>query len=201
MGLSMTSWPILSLMIFIPIFGAIIISLIGGERKTVDKNSKMVALWTSLVVLVLSIFAWISFPSGDGFYFVEELDLIKSIGLSYRLGLDGISLVFVLLSAFLVPICILASWKSITFRVREYMILFLILEALIVGTFSSLDLILFYIFFEALLIPMFLIIGIWGGPERVYAAFKFFLYTLAGSVLFLIAITVSYTHLTLPTKA
>ena len=188
MGHSMTSWPILSLMIFIPIFGAIIISLIGGERKTVDKNSKMVALWTSLVVLVLSIFAWISFPSGDGFYFVEELDLIKSIGLSYRLGLDGISLVFVLLSAFLVPICILASWKSITFRVREYMILFLILEALIVGTFSSLDLILFYIFFEALLIPMFLIIGIWGGPERVYAAFKFFLYTLAGSVLFLIAI-------------
>ena len=186
----MTGWPILSLMIFIPVFGAIIISLIGGDEKTVFNNSRIVALWTSLVVLLLSILAWITIPSDGNFYFVEEIDFISSIGLSYRLGIDGISLVFILLSTFLIPLCILISWKSITYRVREYMILFLILETLMIGTFCALDLILFYIFFEALLIPMFLIIGIWGGPRRVYAAFKFFLYTLGGSVLFLIAIIV-----------
>ena len=186
----MTGWPILSLMIFIPLFGAIIISLIGGNEKTVFNNSRIVALWTSLVVLILSILAWITIPSDGNFYFVEEIDFISSIGLSYRLGIDGISLVFILLSTFLIPLCILISWKSITYRVREYMILFLILETLMIGTFCALDLILFYIFFEALLIPMFLIIGIWGGPRRVYAAFKFFLYTLGGSVLFLIAIIV-----------
>ena len=186
----MTGWPILSLMIFIPVFGAIIISLIGGDEKTVFNNSRIVALWTSLVVLLLSILAWITIPSDGNFYFVEEIDFISSIGLSYRLGIDGISLVFILLSTFLIPLCILISWKSITYRVREYMILFLILETLMIGTFCALDLILFYIFFEALLIPMFLIIGIWGGPRRVYAAFKFFLYTLVGSVLFLIAIIV-----------
>tara|TARA_B100001179_G_scaffold154390_1_gene112562 strand:- start:1331 stop:2815 length:1485 start_codon:yes stop_codon:yes gene_type:complete len=186
----MTGWPILSLMIFIPLFGAIIISLIGGDEKTVFNNSRIVALWTSLVVLLLSILAWITIPSDGNFYFVEEIDFISSIGLSYRLGIDGISLVFILLSTFLIPLCILISWKSITYRVREYMILFLILETLMIGTFCALDLILFYIFFEALLIPMFLIIGIWGGPRRVYAAFKFFLYTLGGSVLFLIAIIV-----------
>ena len=186
----MTGWPILSLMIFIPVFGAIIISLIGGNEKTVFNNSRIVALWTSLVVLLLSILAWITIPSDGNFYFVEEIDFISSIGLSYRLGIDGISLVFILLSTFLIPLCILISWKSITYRVREYMILFLILETLMIGTFCALDLILFYIFFESLLIPMFLIIGIWGGPRRVYAAFKFFLYTLGGSVLFLIAIIV-----------
>ena len=186
----MTGWPILSLMIFIPVFGAIIISLIGGDEKTVFNNSRIVALWTSMVVLLLSILAWITIPSDGNFYFVEEIDFISSIGLSYRLGIDGISLVFILLSTFLIPLCILISWKSITYRVREYMILFLILEALMIGTFCALDLILFYIFFESLLIPMFLIIGIWGGPRRVYAAFKFFLYTLGGSVLFLIAIIV-----------
>ena len=186
----MTGWPILSLMIFIPVFGAIIISLIGGNEKTIFNNSRIVALWTSLVVLILSILAWITIPSDGNFYFVEEIDFISSIGLSYRLGVDGISLVFILLSTFLIPLCILISWKSITYRVREYMILFLILETLMIGTFCALDLILFYIFFESLLIPMFLIIGIWGGPRRVYAAFKFFLYTLGGSVLFLIAIIV-----------
>ena len=186
----MTGWPILSLMIFIPLFGAIIISLIGGNEKTIFNNSRIVALWTSLVVLLLSILAWITIPSDGNFYFVEEIDFISSIGLSYRLGVDGISLVFILLSTFLIPLCILISWKSITYRVREYMILFLILETLMIGTFCALDLILFYIFFESLLIPMFLIIGIWGGPRRVYAAFKFFLYTLGGSVLFLIAIIV-----------
>ena len=186
----MTGWPILSLMIFIPVFGAIIISLIGGDEKTVFNNSRIVALWTSMVVLLLSILAWITIPSDGNFYFVEEIDFISSIGLSYRLGIDGISLVFILLSTFLIPLCILISWKSITYRVREYMILFLILETLMIGTFCALDLILFYIFFESLLIPMFLIIGIWGGPRRVYAAFKFFLYTLGGSVLFLIAIIV-----------
>ena len=186
----MTSWPILSLMIFIPLFGAFFISLIDGDERTVNKNTKMVAMWTSIVVFILSIFVWINFPISSGFHFVEEVSLFSSLGISYRLGIDGISMLFVVLSAFLVPICILASWKSIKFRVKEYMILFLLLESLMIGTFCALDLLLFYIFFESLLIPMFLIIGIWGGPRRVYAAFKFFLYTLAGSVLFLIAIIV-----------
>jgi len=186
----MTSWPILSLMIFIPLFGAFFISLIDGDERTVNKNTKMVAMWTSIVVFILSIFVWVSFPESSGFHFVEEVSLFSSLGISYRLGIDGISMLFVVLSAFLIPICILASWKSIKFRVKEYMILFLLLESLMIGTFCALDLLLFYIFFEALLIPMFLIIGIWGGPRRVYAAFKFFLYTLAGSVLFLIAIII-----------
>ena len=186
----MTSWPILSLMIFIPLFGAFFISLVDGDERTIIKNTKMVAMWTSVVVLILSIFVWVNFPLSSGFHFVEEVTLFSSLGISYRLGIDGISMLFVALSAFLVPICILASWKSIKFRVKEYMILFLLLESLMIGTFCALDLLLFYIFFEALLIPMFLIIGIWGGPRRVYAAFKFFLYTLAGSVLFLIAIIV-----------
>jgi NADH-quinone oxidoreductase subunit M len=184
----MSSWPILSLMIFIPLFGAFFISLVDGDEKTVFKNTKMVALWTSLVVFILSLFLWLNFPQSTGFHFLEEVKLFSAIGISYRLGLDGISLLFVVLSAFLVPVCILASWKSIKVRVKEYMILFLLLETLMIGTFCALDLLLFYIFFEALLIPMFLIIGIWGGPRRIYAAFKFFLYTLAGSVLFLIAI-------------
>ena len=186
----MTSWPILSLMIFIPLFGAFFISLIDGAEKTVIKNTKMVAMWTSIVVFILSIFIWINFPQTSGFHYIEEVSLFSSIGVSYRLGLDGISMLFVVLSAFLIPICILASWKSITFRIKEYMILFLVLESLMIGTFCALDLLLFYIFFEALLIPMFLIIGIWGGPRKIYAAFKFFLFTLAGSVLFLIAIIV-----------
>ena len=186
----MTSWPILSLMIFIPLFGAFFISLIDGDEKTIIKNTKMVAMWTSLVVFILAVFVWINFPNSNGFHFIEEVSLFSAIGVSYRLGIDGISMLFVVLSAFLVPICILASWKSIKTRVKEYMILFLLLETLMIGTFCALDLLLFYIFFEALLIPMFLIIGIWGGPRRIYAAFKFFLYTLAGSVLFLIAIII-----------
>ena len=184
----MTSWPILSLMIFIPLFGAFFISLIDGDEKTIIKNTKMVAMWTSLVVFILAVFVWINFPNSNGFHFIEEVSLFSAIGVSYRLGIDGISMLFVVLSAFLVPICILASWKSIKTRVKEYMILFLLLETLMIGTFCALDLLLFYIFFEALLIPMFLIIGIWGGPRRIYAAFKFFLYTLLGSVLMLIAI-------------
>ena len=186
----MSSWPILSLMIFIPIFGAFFISLIDGEEKIVIKNTKMVALWTSLVVFILSLFLWLNFPKTNGFHFIEEVNLFSAAGISYRLGIDGISMLFIVLSAFLVPVCILASWKSIVIRVKEYMILFLLLETLMIGTFCALDLLLFYIFFEALLIPMFLIIGIWGGPRRIYAAFKFFLYTLAGSVLFLIAIII-----------
>jgi len=184
----MTNWPILSLMIFIPLFGAFIIGLIDGEDKAIIKNSKMVAIWTSLVVFILSLFMWLVFPNSSGFYFIEEVPILSSLGIFYRLGIDGISMLFIVLSAFLTPICILASWKSVKERIKEYMILFLILESLMIGTFSALDLLLFYIFFEALLIPMFLIIGIWGGPRRIYAAFKFFFYTLAGSVLFLIAI-------------
>ena len=145
----MTSWPILSLMIFIPLFGAFFISLVDGDERTIIKNTKMVAMWTSVVVLILSIFVWVNFPLSSGFHFVEEVTLFSSLGISYRLGIDGISMLFVALSAFLVPICILASWKSIKFRVKEYMILFLLLESLMIGTFCALDLLLFYIFFKS----------------------------------------------------
>src|SRR5690606_33330515 len=132
--------------------------------------------------------------SGE-FQFVQQVEWLPALGLQYKMGVDGISLYFVLLSTFLTPLCILASWHSIKSRVKEYMIAFLVLETLMIGTFCALDTILFYVFFEAVLIPMFLIIGIWGGPRRVYSAFKFFLYTLLGSVLMLVALLYLYFEL------
>ena len=142
---------------------------------------------------MLSLFIWINFDTATAdFQFVERLEWMPAFNISYHMGVDGISMLFVLLTTLLTPICILASWQSITDRVREYMIAFLVMEGMMVGTFSALDLVLFYIFYESVLIPMFLIIGVWGGPRRVYSAFKFFLYTLAGSVLMLLAILTMY---------
>ncbi len=187
------SWPLLSLVTFLPLVGALFIFLIRGEAAVVARNARYVALWTSLITFALSLFIWFDFARGTAdFQFVEDVEWIPALGIGYRLGLDGISMPFVLLSTLLTPICVLASWEAITVRVKEYMIAFLVLETLMVGMFCALDLLVFYIFFEGVLIPMFLIIGVWGGQRRVYAAFKFFLYTLAGSVLMLIALLVIY---------
>jgi NADH-quinone oxidoreductase subunit M len=189
----MIDFPILSLVTFLPTVGAIAILLIRGDEETVARNARATALWTSLATFVASIFLWTGFDSSTAnFQFVEKVAWIPSFGITYHMGVDGISVFFVLLSTFLTPLCVLASWEAIRTRVKEYMIAFLVLETLMVGMFCALDFVLFYIFFEGVLIPMFLIIGIWGGARRVYAAFKFFLYTLTGSVLMLIAILAIY---------
>ena len=185
------SWPILSTVTFLPLLGALLIVALRGGDEAADRNARFIALWTTLVTFALSLLLWRDFdPTTAQFQFVERrawLGVIK-----FHMGVDGISLPFVLLTALLMPLCILASWQSITERVKEYMIAFLALETLMLGVFTSLDLVLFYLFFEGGLIPMFLIIGIWGGPRRVYASFKFFLYTLAGSLLMLLAIMAIY---------
>ena len=189
----MSHFPILSLVTFLPMVGAVFILTIRGEDEVVSRNARNVALWTSMITFVLSLFLWINFDASKaGFQFEERMDWMPAFDISYHMGVDGISMLFVLLTTLLTPICILASWKSITERVREYMIVFLVMEGMMVGTFSALDLVLFYLFYEAVLIPMFLLIGVWGGPRRVYSAFKFFLYTLAGSVLMLLAILTMY---------
>tara|TARA_A100001037_G_scaffold38742_1_gene29786 strand:- start:1350 stop:2864 length:1515 start_codon:yes stop_codon:yes gene_type:complete len=189
----MYDFPILSLTTFLPLVGALAILLIRGDADSVARNARATALWTSLATFIVSIFLWIGFDNSTAdFQFVEKVAWVPSFGLNYHMGVDGISLFFVLLSTFLTPLCILSSWEAISHRVKEYMIAFLVLETLMVGMFCALDFVLFYVFFEAVLIPMFLIIGVWGGGRRVYAAFKFFLYTLTGSVLMLIAILVIY---------
>ena len=189
----MSEWPILGLTTFLPTIGALFILVIRGDAPTVARNARMTALWTSLTTLVLSLYLWIGFDTANpGFQFVERAEWIPSMGISYHMGVDGISVLFVILSTFLTPLCILASWEAIQSRVKEYMIAFLLLETFMVGMFCALDFVLFYIFFEGVLIPMFLIIGVWGGANRVYAAFKFFLFTLTGSVLMLVAILVIY---------
>lgn len=191
----MSNWPILSLTIFLPLLGAAFIACVRGTPDVVARNARAVALWTSLITFVLSLFLWTGFDRGNpGFQFVERSEWMPGYGIAYHVGVDGISVLFVLLSTFLTPLCILASWESIRERVKEYMIAFLILETLMVGMFCSLDFVLFYLFFEGVLIPMFLIIGIWGGARRVYSAFKFFLFTLGGSVLMLLALLAIYFH-------
>ncbi|MBI1208263.1 MAG: NADH-quinone oxidoreductase subunit M [Azospirillum sp.] len=189
----MAGWPILSLTTFLPLVGAAFILMIRGEPDVVIRNSRNVALWTTLVTFLLSLFIWINFdPTTAAFQMVEKADWIPAFKISYHMGVDGISMLFVILSTFLMPLCILASWDSIKVHVKEYMVAFLILETMMVGMFCALDFLAFYMFFEGVLIPMFVIIGIWGGPRRVYSAFKFFLYTLLGSVLMLLAILVIY---------
>jgi len=188
-----TDWPILSLVIFLPTVGALFVFIVRGDERTVARNARMTALWTSLITFALSLGIWIDFDNSTAsFQFVERAEWIPVLGASYHLGVDGISMLFVILSTFLTPLCVLASWEAIQTRVKEYMIAFLLLETFMVGMFCALDFVLFYIFFEGVLIPMFLIIGIWGGANRVYAAFKFFLYTLTGSVLLLVAVMVIY---------
>jgi len=186
------NWPILSLVTFLPLLGALFIMLaVRGNGALAKGTARWVAMWTTLVTFAISlVLVWRFDASSAEFQFVEKHPWLGIA--NYHMGVDGISLPFVILTTALMPICILASWTSIQKRVKEYMIAFLVLETLMIGTFSSLDLVLFYLFFEGGLIPMFLIIGVWGGPRRVYASFKFFLYTLLGSVLMLLAIMAMY---------
>ncbi len=191
----MTNWPILSLTTFLPLFGAFLILVLArGTEEEVAQNARYTALFATIFTFVLSLFIWFNFNRDAAtFQFVEQVDWFPGLNISYHMGVDGISMMFVLLSTLLMPICILASWESIKTQVKEYMIAFLILETMMVGMFCALDYVLFYVFFEGVLIPMFIIIGVWGGSERkIYAAFKFFLYTLLGSVLMLVALLTMY---------
>jgi NADH-quinone oxidoreductase subunit M len=189
----MSSWPILSLVTFLPLVGSALIFVLRGEPAAVARNARYLALWTSLITFLLSLVLWVGFDRGSAdFQFVEQADWIPAFGIRYHMGVDGISVLFVLLSTLLTPICILSAWEAVKIRVKEYMIAFLVLETFMVGTFCALDFVLFYMFFEGVLIPMFLIIGIWGGSRRVYSAFKFFLFTLLGSVLMLLALIAMY---------
>ena len=186
------NFPILSAIIFIPLIGALFIFITKGPQKNVEKNSKHVAIFSSVANFLLSIFLWFSFDATvSTFQFVEEKNWIRGF-INFQLGIDGISILFILLTTFITPICIFSAIHSIKFKIKEFLIAILLMETLMLGVFCSLDLVLFYLFFEGGLIPMFLIIGIWGGPKRVYSAFKFFLFTLLGSVLMLVAIISIY---------
>ncbi|SEK98970.1 NADH dehydrogenase subunit M [Roseovarius nanhaiticus] len=182
---------VLSITTFIPLIAAAILAIfLRGEDEAAQRNAKWVALAATVVTFVVSLFILFDFdPSNTGFQFVEEREWL--LGLQYKMGVDGISVLFVMLTTFMMPLTIAASW-GIKTRVKEYMIAFLILETLMLGVFMALDMVLFYLFFEAGLIPMFLIIGIWGGKERIYASFKFFLYTFLGSVLMLVAMVAMF---------
>jgi len=182
---------LLSIVTFIPALAALILALfLRGEDEAAQRNAKWVAMFATTVTFLVSIAIYTGFdPSNTGFQMVEEGEWL--LGLKYKMGVDGISVLFVLLTTFIMPLTILASWQ-VTNRVKEYMIAFLLLETLMLGVFMALDLVLFYLFFEAGLIPMFLIIGIWGGANRIYASFKFFLYTFLGSVLMLVAMVAMY---------
>lgn len=187
-------FPLLSICILTPLLGAIALGAIR-DREMIERNAKSVALVTSLFVLFCTLIILAGFDANDHtFQFEEYISWIPQFGIDYHVGIDAISLSMILLSAVLVPICILASWHSITENVRLYMALFLMLESFLMGTFASLNLIQFYVFFEGVLIPMYFLIGIWGGQNRVYAAYKFFLYTLLGSVLMLVGAVTIYYH-------
>ena len=188
----MLSLPILSIIIFLPLVGVALLSLINSTTANGERNLKQTALWVVCLNFIISIAMLINFDQSDpNFQFTENYFWLNS-GISYHLGVDGISILLIILTTFLMPFCILASFESIKVSLKEYLIAFLILETLMIGVFCSLDLVLFYLFFEGGLIPMFLIIGIWGGERRVYATFKFFLFTLAGSVFMLLAIIAIY---------
>lgn len=186
--------PLLSVVTFTPLLGVLLLLTIrADDPEIVARNCRWVTLWVTLGTFLASLLLWTNFDTNTAeFQFVELHDWLPDYGINYHLGVDGISMLFVILSTFLTPICVLASWDAIKTRVREYMIAFLILETMMVGMFAALDMVLFYVFFEGVLIPMFLIIGIWGGARRVYSAFKLFLYTLTGSVLLLVALLAMY---------
>ncbi len=186
------NFPILSSVTFIPLIGAFFIFLTKDEKNEINKGAIYVSLFTSFVNFILTLFLWFSFDKTlSDFQFVEELSWIKGY-VNFKFGIDGISILFILLTAFVTPIAIISCINSIKTRLKEFLIAILVLETFMIGVFCSLDLVIFYIFFEAGLIPMFLIIGIWGGPKKVYSAFKFFLFTLLGSVLMLVAIIAIY---------
>ena len=186
------NFPILSAIIFIPLIGSLFIIMIRGSQKNVENNSKYVAIFTSIVNFLLSIILLYSFDSTtSNFQFIEKKNWMDG-AINFQIGVDGISILFILLTTFITPVCIFSGINSIKFKIKEFLIAVLLMETLMIGVFCSLDLVIFYLFFEGGLIPMFLIIGIWGGPKRVYSAFKFFLFTLLGSVLMLIAIISIY---------
>ena len=186
------NFPILSIIIFLPLVGVLFILLNSGDEIKVKKTSFRVSLLTSLLVFIMSLFLWLQFDNTTkDFQFVENKKWIVDF-INYRVGVDGISILFVVLTAFITPICIVATYNSVTNRTKDFFIALLVMETMMLGVFCSLDLFIFYLFFEAGLIPMFLIVGIWGGIRRVYAAFKFFLYTLFGSVFMLVAIIFIY---------
>ena len=188
----MSDIPILTLTIFLPLIGVFFLLFIRGDKDFIDKTSGYVAQLTSIVTFLASILILINFNYKDpNFQFIEQHNWILNF-VNYKVGIDGISLSFILLTTFITPICILATINSIKDRLREFLIALLLMETMMIGVFCSLDLFIFYLFFEAGLIPMFLIIGIWGGERRVYSAFKFFLYTLFGSIFMLISIIYIY---------
>jgi len=188
----MSQWPLLSFITFLPAAGVLFALMPRGDNELAEENLKWMALLVTGMTFVLSLLLWLGFDYDTAeFQFVEDYAWLGG-AIRYRMGVDGISLLFIILTTFLMPFCILASWDSIKHRVRDYIIAFLLLETLMIGVFSALDLVLFYLFFEGGLIPMFLIIGVWGGARRNYAAYKFFLYTLLGSVLMLLAMIAMY---------
>ena len=184
------NFPILSTLIFLPLISSFFI-LLSKDKKT-NNGSIYISLFSSIATFLVSLFLWYSLDfSTSEFQFVEEKSWINNF-IKFKLGVDGISILFIVLTTFITPICIISCVNSVKVRVKEFLIAILILETFMIGVFCSLDLVIFYLFFEAGLIPMFLIIGVWGGPRRVYSAFKFFLFTLLGSVLMLVAIIVIY---------
>jgi NADH-quinone oxidoreductase subunit M len=188
-------WPLLSLVTFLPLVGTAFILMARGDDVVVARNARFIALWTSLIDLALSLVLWFEFdPSTSDFQFVERANWVTIGGFqfTYHMGIDGISLFFIILSTLLTLLSIISAWEVIQFRVKEFMIAFLVLETLMVGIFCALDFVLFYVFFEGVLVPMFLIIGVWGGSNRIYSAFKFFLYTFLGSILMLLAVIAVY---------
>ena len=188
--------PLLSLVTFLPLLGAVVLLLMRGTAESAQANARRIALWTSLLVWALSVALWVGFdPAQRGFQFEERADWMPGFGISYHLGLDGISLLFVLLTTTLTPLAILASWRQIGSRMRDYMLTILLLETTLIGLFSALDFVVFYVFFEATLIPASLLIGVWGGEKRVAASLKFFLFTFGGSLFMLIALLAMW-HIT-----
>ena len=185
------NFPILSSLILLPTIGSLFL-FFSKDKPNNNQTIKYVALFTSIVNFLISIYLWYQFdPTASDFQFVEDRQWIKGF-INYKVGIDGISILFIVLTTFITPLCILSVNNTVKNRLRDFLIAILIMESFMIGVFCALDLVIFYLFFEAGLIPMFLIIGIWGGPRRVYSAFKFFLYTLLGSVLMLVAIISIY---------
>ena len=191
----MSNIPILSLLIFFPFLGSLIILLINRNDKSYENKVKEIGLWTSIINFILSLILLYSFDKTESqFQFIENFKIIDDLGIYYYLGIDGISLSFILLTTFLIPICIITSWNKINEHVSYFIVSFLIIECFLIGLFTSLDLFIFFIFFEGSLIPLFLIIGIWGGENRIYASYKFFLFTIFGSLLMLLGILTLYLY-------